>query len=82
MKFLRSVAGYTLLDQKRNIDIRSELKIFNLTERIEKQYENCHEYILRMTTDRLSKVQDTEISDDPWLDGKTHSLEVGNRPAA
>jgi hypothetical protein len=37
MKFLRSVAGYTLLDQKRSTDIRSELKIFNLTERIEKQ---------------------------------------------
>jgi hypothetical protein len=34
MKFLRSVAGYTLLDQKLNTDIRSELKIFNLTERI------------------------------------------------
>jgi hypothetical protein len=36
MKFLRSVAGYTLLDQKRSTDIRSELKICNLTERIEK----------------------------------------------
>jgi hypothetical protein len=41
-----------------------------------------------MTTDRLPKVllnykqEDTEISDDQWLDGKTHSLEVGNRPAA
>jgi hypothetical protein len=22
------------------------------------------------------------LSGDPWLDGKTHSLEVGNRPAA
>jgi hypothetical protein len=36
MKFLRSVAGYILLDQKRSTDIRSELKILNLTERIEK----------------------------------------------
>jgi hypothetical protein len=26
--------------------------------------------------------EDTEISDDAWLDGKTHSLEVRNRPAA
>jgi hypothetical protein len=51
MTFLRSVAGYTLLDQKRSTDIRSELKIFNLTERIENQKENCHEHILRMTTD-------------------------------
>jgi hypothetical protein len=22
------------------------------------------------------------MSDDPWLDGKTHSLEAGSRPAA
>jgi hypothetical protein len=56
MKFLRSVAGYTLLDQKRSTDIRSELKILNLTEIIEKQKENWHEHILRMTTDRLPKV--------------------------
>jgi hypothetical protein len=35
MKFLRSVAGYTLLDKKRSTDICSELKILNLTERIE-----------------------------------------------
>jgi hypothetical protein len=68
MKFLYSVAGYTLLDQKRSTDIHSELKIFNLTERIEKQRENWREHILRMTTDRLPKVlqnynqEDTEIS--------------------
>jgi hypothetical protein len=47
MKFLRSVAGYTILDQKRSTDIRSELKIFNLTERIEKQKQNWQEHILR-----------------------------------
>jgi hypothetical protein len=51
MKFLRSVARYTLLDQKRSSNIHSELKTFNLTERIEKQKENCHEHILRMTTE-------------------------------
>jgi hypothetical protein len=56
MKFLRSVAVNTLLGQRRRTDIRSELKIFNLTERIEKQKENWHEHILRMTTDRLPKV--------------------------
>jgi hypothetical protein len=53
MEFLRSVAGYTLLDQTRSTDTRSELKIFNLTERTEKQNENFHEHILRMTTGRL-----------------------------
>jgi hypothetical protein len=56
MKFLLSVAGYTLLDHKRSTDIRSELKIFNLTERTEKRKENWHEHILRMTTDRLPEV--------------------------
>jgi hypothetical protein len=56
MKFLCSVDGYTLLDQKRSTDIRSELKILNFTNRIENQKENCHEHILRMTTDRLPKV--------------------------
>jgi hypothetical protein len=70
IKFLRSVAGYTLLDQKRSTDIRSELKIFNLTKRIEQLKENWHEHIL-IITDRLPKVlliinqEDTEISDDP-----------------
>jgi hypothetical protein len=54
--FLSPVAGYTLLDQKRSTDIRSELKIFNLTGRIEKQKENWPQHILRMTTDRLPKV--------------------------
>jgi hypothetical protein len=88
MKFLRSVAGYTLLDHKRSTDIRSELKIFNLTERVENQKENCHEHILRMTTDRFPKVllnykpREYRNIGDPWLDGKTHSLEVRNRPAA
>jgi hypothetical protein len=56
MKFLRSVAGYTLLGQKRSTDIRSELKIFNLVERIENKKENWYEHILRMTKDRLPKV--------------------------
>jgi hypothetical protein len=54
MQFLRS--EYTLLDQKRSTDIRSELKIFILTERIENQKEKWHEHILRITADRLPKV--------------------------
>jgi hypothetical protein len=36
-------------------------------------FEKCYE---------VTNQEDTEISDDPWLDGKTHSLEVGNRPTA
>jgi hypothetical protein len=41
--------------KKRSTDIRSKLKIFNSTEKIEKQNENWHGHILRMTTDRLPK---------------------------
>jgi hypothetical protein len=51
MRFLHPVAGYTLIDQKRSKGISSELKIFILTDRIERQIENCYEHILRMTTD-------------------------------
>jgi hypothetical protein len=40
MKILCPVAGYTLPDKKRSTDIRSELKVFNLSERIEKPTEN------------------------------------------
>jgi hypothetical protein len=37
MRFLRPIAGYTLLDQKRSTDKSSELKIFNLSEVTERQ---------------------------------------------
>jgi hypothetical protein len=40
MRFLHPVAGYTLLDQKQSTDIGSELKIFNLTERMERHKEH------------------------------------------
>jgi hypothetical protein len=49
MRFLQPC---TLLDQKRSTDIHSELKIFNLTDSIERQKENWYGHILRMTTDR------------------------------
>jgi hypothetical protein len=37
-----------------------------------------------MTTDGLPKIspQDTGVSDDPLLDGRTYSTEVGKRPMA
>jgi hypothetical protein len=47
MKFLCAGAGYTLPDQKRSTDIHSEPKIFNLTERIERQRENWYKHILQ-----------------------------------
>jgi hypothetical protein len=39
MRLLTSVAGYRTIDNKRNIDIRQNLKIFNLGEKI-KEYQN------------------------------------------
>jgi hypothetical protein len=56
MRLLRPVAGYALVDQEPNTETRSELKICILTERIERQKENCYEHILRMTADRLPKI--------------------------
>jgi hypothetical protein len=39
MQFLLSIAGCTHIDQKRSVDIRSELKIYYLVVRIENQKE-------------------------------------------
>jgi hypothetical protein len=52
-RFLRTVAGCTFLGQKQNIGICTELEMFNLTERIEKQKENWYEYISRMTRQQI-----------------------------
>jgi hypothetical protein len=43
MRFLLPVAVYIVLDQKRNTNIRTELKMLYLTERIERQKENGYE---------------------------------------
>lgn len=36
IRFLRGVAGYTLLDMRRNKGIRNDVKVFNLKEEITK----------------------------------------------
>ncbi|KAJ4431286.1 hypothetical protein ANN_19883 [Periplaneta americana] len=53
MKFLRSIAGVTILDRKRNEDIRKDLNIFNLTNRIESMRNGWYEHVRRMPTDRI-----------------------------
>jgi hypothetical protein len=69
--------------QKQNINIRSELKLFNLIEGTGKQKENWYEHILRMSTDRLPKIfqnykpREYRTLDDPEPDGMIHFLEVG-----
>lgn len=56
MKFLRSVAGYTLFDKKHNEDIRTELKIFNVKDRINDTRTNWLEHIERMPKNRLPQI--------------------------
>jgi hypothetical protein len=34
MRFLRSVAGYRTMDKKRSVDVRQELNVFNLGEKV------------------------------------------------
>lgn len=49
MRFLRSIAGYTLLDKKRNEDIRLELNIFNLIEKLTEYRNKWKQHVERMT---------------------------------
>ncbi|KAK9872666.1 hypothetical protein WA026_018800, partial [Henosepilachna vigintioctopunctata] len=66
MRYLRSVKGCTLLDRIRNDDIRRELKIFNLCDRI-REYRNCwKDHVQRMTDARLPKAI-LEVDDDDDL---------------
>jgi hypothetical protein len=53
MRFLRPVAGCRRTDKKRNTDIRQNLKIFNLGQKIREYQQNYFEHILRMSTYRI-----------------------------
>lgn len=53
MKFLRSVAGYTLLDKKHNEEIRTELKIYNVKDKINQIRTNWLQHVERMPQNRL-----------------------------
>jgi hypothetical protein len=55
VKFLRSVGGYRRTDKKRNTDIRQNLKIFNLGQRIREYQQNYFEHILTITTYRIPR---------------------------
>lgn len=56
MRFLRSIAGYTLLDNKRSDDIRKELGIFKLTEKIHQYRTKWREHVERMEEYRIPKL--------------------------
>ena len=55
MRFLRPMAGYTLLDKKRSCDIREQLGIFNINEKLKQYKINLREHIQRMDDNRLPK---------------------------
>ena len=55
MRFLRSMAGYTLLDKKRSSDIREQLDIFNINDKLTQYKINWREHIQRMDDNRLPK---------------------------
>ena len=55
MRFLRPTAGYTLLDKKRSSDIREQLGIFNINDKLTQYKINWREHIQRIDDNRLPK---------------------------
>ena len=56
MKFLRSALGWTLLDKKRNIDIRRDMgKIETVVKEIERGQQCWHGHLLRMDEEQVCK---------------------------
>ena len=53
MIFLRPMAGYTILDKKRSSDIREQLGIFNINDKVTQYKINWREHIQRMDDNRL-----------------------------
>jgi hypothetical protein len=58
MRFLRSVKGCTRLDKIRNEDIRNELGVFSVNDRIRRRYrQDWLEHVERMEEGRVPKAQ-------------------------
>ena len=55
MRFLRPMAGYALLDKKRSNDIREQLGIFNINDKLTQYKINWREHIQIMVGNRLPK---------------------------
>ena len=54
MRFSRSTTGYALWDKKRS-DIREQLGIFNINDKLTQYKVNWREHIQRMDDNRLQK---------------------------
>jgi hypothetical protein len=48
MRFLRSIAGYRRVNERKSINIIEELNIFSLGEKVKEYHQNCLEHILRI----------------------------------
>ena len=55
MRYLIPTAGYKFLDKKRNSDIRGQLGIFNINDKLTQYKINWREHIQRMYGNRLPK---------------------------
>jgi hypothetical protein len=55
MRYFRLVSGYRRTDQRKNEDIRQDLNIFNLREKINACQQHYYKKILRMQTDRITR---------------------------
>ena len=55
MRFLRTMAGYTLWHKKRITDIREQLGIVNINDKLTQYKINWREHIQRMDDNRLQK---------------------------
>jgi hypothetical protein len=56
MRFLRRVKGCTRADRIRNVDIRAELNIDNINNRLEENKGKWEQHIDRMTETRMTKL--------------------------
>jgi predicted nucleic acid-binding Zn-ribbon protein len=54
-RFLRSVKGRTRLDKIRNEDIRKELRVFSINDRIRRYRQDSLEHVERMEEGRVPK---------------------------
>ena len=55
LRFLRPMAGYTLWDKERSSNIREQLGMFNITDKLTHYKINWREHIQRMDDNRLPK---------------------------
>ena len=70
MRFLKPIAGCTFWDKKRSSDIREQLGIFNINDKLT-QYKIYWRNMYKewMTTDQPKKISQTRWEGDFWEEG-------------